>query len=49
MMGIAILGSPEGDGADVGGIIGGGYVVARGAEGGTSGVGSLEANVGVGG
>ena len=46
IMGIAILDSAEGDGFDVGGITGGGYGVAWGAEGGTSGVGSLGATVG---
>ena len=42
-MGIAILGSDEGDGSDVTGITGGVRGVAEGAEGATSGIGSVGA------
>ena len=49
IMGIAILGSAEGDGSDVGGITGGVCDVAWGAEGATFGIGSIGATVGAGG
>ena len=49
IMGIAILGSVEGDGSDVGGIIGGGCGVAWGVEGGTSGICFVGATTGAGG
>ena len=49
MMGIAILGLAEEDGADVGGMTGRGCGVAGGAEDGISSGGSLGATAGVGG
>ena len=45
-MDIAILGSDEGDGSDMGGITRGVRGVAAGAEGATSGIGSVEGTVG---
>ena len=47
-MDIAILGSDEGEGSDVAGIIGGVRCVAGGVEGATSGIGSVEGIVGAG-
>ena len=47
-MGIAILGSDEGDGSDVGGITRGVCGVAGGAEGATSGIGSVKGTTGAG-
>ena len=49
IMDIAILGSDEGDGSNMGGIIGGVCGVAWGVEGATSGIGSVEATAGAGG
>ena len=48
IMGIAILGSAEGDGSDMGGITGGVYGVAWGVEDETSGIGSVGATAGAG-
>ena len=47
-MDIAILGSDEGEGSDVAGIIGGVRCVAGGVEGATSGIGSVEGTAGAG-
>ena len=45
---MGILGSNEGDGSDMGRITGGVCGVAGGAEGATSGIGSIEATIGAG-
>ena len=48
-MDIAILGSDEGNGSEIGGITGGVCGVAGGVKGATSGIGSVEVTAGAGG